>query len=422
MARLTLKGGFMRKMHKFVAALVVVSTAMVIQSVGASADSGYCDVRCQLELQRQNALPRTGFYDPPVPLPWAPAGALIRDQFTTDFVVGGVPVPATRILYHTRRSDGRDVAASGVVLVPSGRPRPKDGWPVVVDAHGTSGTGRACAPSLMRDLYHGNQMVRFLQQGYVVVAPDYAGLGEDGQHELGNKVAASNDVMDSVLAARAALPALSRRWVVWGHSQGGGAALGVAERQVWAPTPGYLGAVVTAPAADLRSVADHVVQTPGLGGFAPLLAVGAHWSDPRIKVGRLLTQAAMDRLSITEVGCLGAVLAANADLTGTALVQPAYSDDARFNRYLEENSIGSRPVAGPVLLLQGEADTVIPQTDTDRLAASLCRRHAAIDYRTYPGLEHDTYPGVLGIDDGTMTDILAWTADRFAGRPVPSGC
>ena len=34
--------------------------------------------------------------------------------------------------------------------------------------------------------------------------------------------------------------------MLWGHSQGGGAALGLAERQVGRPTPGYLGAVTRA--------------------------------------------------------------------------------------------------------------------------------------------------------------------------------
>lgn len=101
---------------------------------------------------------------------------MIRKQFTTEYVVDGSAVPATRILYHTRTSRAVDTAASGVVLVPAGR-TPRGGWPVVVDAHGSSGIARDCAPSLMRDLYHGNQMLRFVHAGYAVVAPDYAGLG-----------------------------------------------------------------------------------------------------------------------------------------------------------------------------------------------------------------------------------------------------
>jgi alpha-beta hydrolase superfamily lysophospholipase len=390
---------------------------LATQSAVASADDGQCDVQCQLDLQHQNALPLTNFYRPPDPLPRAPTGTLIRKQFTTDYVVDGVATAATRILYHSRRSDGRDIAASGVVLVPSGR-RPAGGWPVIVDAHGVSGIGRVCAPSLMRDLYHGNQMMRFVKQGYAVVAPDYAGLGATGAHELGNKIAAANDVIAAVPAAHAAVPGLSARWLVWGHSQGGDAALSVAERQAVAPMPGYLGAVITSPPADLKALATRAVGTPGLGAFAAVLAVAAHNSDPRIGIDNLLSKTAVDRLPITTIGCLGAVATAYGDLTGSALAGPGFSTDPRFNKYLADNSFGSRRVAGPVLMLQGTADTVVLQSDTDRLVEQLRGLHSRIDYRVYPGLEHDTYPWVTGIDDGAMPDILAWTADRFASRPL----
>ena len=60
---------------------------------------------------------------------------------------------------------------------------------------------------------------------------------------------------------------------------------------------------------------------------------------------------------------------------------------------------------------------------TDRVAAGLCRTGSVVDYRTFPGLGHDTIPGVVtGIDDGAADQILAWVADRFAGRPAGSTC
>jgi alpha-beta hydrolase superfamily lysophospholipase len=103
------------------------------------------------------------------------------------------------------------------------------------------------------------------------------------------------------------------------------------------------------------------------------------------------------------------------DLTGPDLVRPGYLTEPRFARFLKANSTGTRPVAGPVLLLQGQADTVIPAWMTDEVAEALRRTGSTVDYRTYPGLEHDTYPGqTVGIDDGAMPDILAWIADRIA--------
>ncbi|MGY4768902.1 lipase family protein [Kribbella sp. CWNU-51] len=396
--------------------ITLVAAATAVGGLALPARAADCDVQCQLDLQRQNAVPRTAFYDAPVPLPWAPAGAVIREQATADYAV-----PATRILYHSRTSAGRDVAASAVVIVPAGK-APTGGWPVVVDAHGASGIGRDCAPSLMRDLYHGNQMLRFVERGFAIVAPDYAGLGTDGRQEIVNKTAESNDVIFAQRAARRARPDLSPRWVLWAHSQGGGAGLAVAERQRVVPQPGYLGTVVTSPVADLPTLAAHVVDTPGYGAFAALLSQGAHTSDPRIRPDRLLTPAAYSRLGITAIGCLGAVSAAYGDLTGSQLVSPAYATDPAFVRYLRTNSTGHLPLGGPVLLLQGDADTVVPVSVTDQIVASLCRLGTRLEYRTYPGLEHDTYPWVQGIDDGAMPDILTWTTARFANQPTTTTC
>jgi pimeloyl-ACP methyl ester carboxylesterase len=112
-----------------------------------------------------------------------------------------------------------------------------------------------------------------------------------------------------------------------------------------------------------------------------------------------------------------------AGLTGGGLVRPGYLAEPHFARFLAANSVGFRPVGGPVLLLQGDADQAIPAAITDRVAAGLCRTGSVVDYRTFPGLGHDTIPGVVtGIDDGAADQILAWVADRFAGRPTGSTC
>jgi pimeloyl-ACP methyl ester carboxylesterase len=337
------------------ATFAVVAVAVPARAVPAGPPSA-CGPRCQLawQQQRADALPRTSFYQAPYPLPFAPPGTLIRQQTTSVYRVGNQAVTATRILYHSRTSGGRDIAVSGVVLLPAGAP-PPGGWPVVLDAHGSSGIAMDCAPSLMRDLYHGNQMLRFIGKGWAVVAPDYAGMGTDGRVEFVNATAEANDLADGLGAARQTGLGLSARWVLWGHSQGGGAALALAQRRL---------------------------------------------------------------LPVTRTGCLGVVTAVYAGLSGSALIRPGYLGDAAFAGYLTRNSTGQAALAGPVLLLQGQADVVIPPAATAQVAAALRRAGVTVDYRTYPGLGHDTIPGVVtGIDDGAMTDILGWIAARFAGKP-----
>ena len=155
----------------------------------------------------------------------------------------------------------------------------------------------------------------------------------------------------------------------------------------------------------------------------PLVVQGASFSDPTIEPRRILSVEAGSRLAITEAGCLPVVGAIYADLTGPTLLRPGGLEDNTFARYLTANSTGHNPVGGPLLLLQGQSDSVFPESLTEELATTLCSSGATVTYRSYPGLEHDTYPGqTTGIDDGAMPDILTWTAARFAGEPAPTTC
>jgi pimeloyl-ACP methyl ester carboxylesterase len=168
---------------------------------------------------------------------------------------------------------------------------------------------------------------------------------------------------------------------------------------------------------------ESIVATPGLGAFLPLIAYGAKVTDPRTRLRDVLSPAALRLLPAVRTDCLGALSARYAGLTGDGLVRPGYLAEPHFARFLVANSTGSRPVGGPVLLLQGDADQAIPAAITDRVAAGLCRTGSVVDHRTFPGLGHDTIPGVVtGIDDGAADQILAWVADRFAGRPAGSTC
>lgn len=70
------------------------------------------------------------------------------------------------------------------------------------------------------------------------MAPDYAGLGvhkdatgEPITHQYLACPSHVNDIFYGVKAAQQAFPELSQNFVVIGHSQGGGAAWAVAQRQ-----------------------------------------------------------------------------------------------------------------------------------------------------------------------------------------------
>src|ERR1700693_6252805 len=93
----------------------------------------------------ERALPITSFYSHIELKSGAKPGTLVRSKPATgyDLLPG---ITATRILYYTRTASGKDALASGVVLVPYGRP-PKGGWALRVSGHGTSRGARRCAAS-----------------------------------------------------------------------------------------------------------------------------------------------------------------------------------------------------------------------------------------------------------------------------------
>ena len=64
----------------------------------------------------------------------------------------------------------------------------------------------------MKDVYYGDEgLMPMVAAGFAVVATDYHGLGTEGSHQYVNKTAQARDVVYSIPAARAAVPAVSVR-------------------------------------------------------------------------------------------------------------------------------------------------------------------------------------------------------------------
>src|SRR5271163_819050 len=181
---------------------------------------------------------------PPSEAAGAP-GTIVRQE-----MIDGAPLGATtyRVLYRSTGLDNKPILVSGVVIVPPGDP-PPGGRPIVAWAHPTSGVVPRCAPSLAIFLFEQIQGLRsFVRDGYVVAATDYPGLGTVGPHPYLVGVSEGRAVIDSVRVA-SHLPGSGggNKFVVWGHSQGGQAALftGILAK-TYAPELELLGVVAAA--------------------------------------------------------------------------------------------------------------------------------------------------------------------------------
>jgi Secretory lipase len=205
---------------------------------------------------------QTDFYRAPRSEVAGAPGTLVRQE-----VIDGAPLGATayRVLYRSTGLDNKPSLVSGVVIVPPGDP-PARGRPIVAWAHPTSGVVPRCAPSLAIFLFEQIQGLRsFIRDGYVVAATDYPGLGTEGPHPYLVGTSEARAVIDSVRVA-GSLPGAGggKKFVVWGHSQGGHAALfsGIIAK-TYAPELDLLGVAAAAPATDLATLMNEDIDSVG---------------------------------------------------------------------------------------------------------------------------------------------------------------
>ncbi|MGO1173270.1 MAG: lipase family protein [Actinomycetaceae bacterium] len=214
------------------------------------------------------------FYDAPDEVPAEP-GVLLRTEEFDRAVPDGAR--AWRILYTTSALGTTPALASGILVVPEDTG--DEPLPVVTWAHGTTGVAEGCAPSLLDEPFESGALFTLdeaIDEGYAVVATDYIGLGTEGPHAYLVGEPAGHAVLDAVRAAHGVDGLeLADRSVVWGHSQGGHAALwaGVLAED-YAPEAGVVGVAAMAPAADLTSLVATTDDVPGGSIFASYAVEG----------------------------------------------------------------------------------------------------------------------------------------------------
>ena len=158
--------------------------------------------------------------------------------------------------YETVGGAGEASTASGALMIPSGTNSVCTGArPIVLYAHGTN-TDRTFNIASISASNNAEGLILaavFAAQGYIVVAPNYAGYDTSSlsYHPYLNAQQQADDMMDALTAARTALPIISmapgasdnHQLFITGYSQGGFVALAT-ERAVQSA-----GATVTAAGA-----------------------------------------------------------------------------------------------------------------------------------------------------------------------------
>jgi acetyl esterase/lipase len=347
-------------------------------------------------------------------------GGLIRSE-----PLNGAPdnAVAYRVLYRSEGLQGEPIAVSGVVIIPSG-PTPAKGRPIVAWAHPTTGIVPKCAPSLARVFFQSIQgLNEMLQRGYVVTATDYPGLGTVGPHPYLVGMSEGRAVLDSVRVARS-MPGAGggMAFAVWGHSQGGQAALytGILAHS-YAPELQLVGVAAAAPATELGTLlADDMDTTGGKNITAMTL-----WSWSRVygaPISNVVTPQAIPEVNQLANECIERFFdvierrGPSRKLNQSYLTVNNLSAVEPWSRLLESNTPGTLPPAIPVFLAQGMKDTLVRPAVTEQYMQSLCKAGSSVLWHAVPGSGH------LFVARDSAGAAIAWVAARFAGSPVPSSC
>ena len=349
----------------------------------------------------------------------APGAVLSHQEIGTDIK----RARAWKLRYVSKDVHGVPTEVSGLVIAPKEK---RENRKVLTWCHGTTGLGDAACPSAQPDpacelaTYFDTSSTQqidfgvpglqgFIDDGYVVCATDYQGLGTPGQHHYMVNRTQARDAVYLVHAARtlgdvgAGIKVGSAGW-----SQGGGAAAAVAELD----PEDYgdlklIGTVCMSP-----SLATIILNSPKGGLAAALSNAEAAAPDPHgvmmlagvqaanpssLQLADVLTPLGVaiveDAWNIQPVHHLGNTLGRLQVLKGPILRSPPVNLD-RWKDAITAGSAGTRKPICPVLVcIDGfKGGTVQPVAWQTAYADQVRELGGSVEVKDYPDDDHFSLP------------------------------
>lgn len=353
---------------------------------------------------------------------------------------------------------GKQINASAMLFTPKSV-MPPGGWPLIVFGHGTAGVAKDCAPSVTMKATgnwgYAGVVAQLISQGYVVVAPDYEGLGGTamgvlaGHPYLDLGSAGRSMALAAVGAKKLMTTQLSGAWATLGHSQGGHAALagaqfaGLAKKQE--ASLSYKGAVAIAPASNLKASLNAMwsgIQTNsqnpvnyttgyeavGISNFYAAYVVKGTQSTPTSVTPSTVFGTRMLAVYNAKVAseCFTEFSTSISNDVGTYAVTngatPAgYTgvinsaiNTAYVAGVLSGNEPGQMKLPGNTLLVQGAADTTVLPSSTQTLLTTMQSKGSQVTMSLHNG-NSATHGGVLGMP-AAQTAIFNHLNSIFQGN------
>lgn len=379
-------------------------------------------------------------------------------------------VAVSLIDYDTVGGRGESTNATTAVMVPTGTdPACTGARPIVLYAHGTTIDKNKNMSNVSGDGEAGLVMAMYAAQGFIVVAPNYAGYGASKlpYHPYLNAEQQSRDMVDALRATKSVLGKLnasaSSKLFVAGYSQGGHVAMATV-KAIQTTYASEFTVTASAPMSgpySLLKVATIPLNNPALQTissaiFAPLVV-----DSYQNSYGNIYTSASelyVAPYSSTVVGLLPAVntttalAALPAGLDGTYrtlydqgngqpfMISTTYQNAAKnpssnFQQAFARNDLttGWKPTS-PMALCYGALDPTVPgynSTDASTAFASpgLVQRWDLEDASTLPsgsaalkaGFDAQKAQGIVAAGGGS-TGTQIYIASSYHGTLVPPFC
>ena len=372
------------------------------------------------------------------------AGAQAQAESAGATITATTGVSIVKIAYRTVRGDGAATVTTATVWLPL-QPRATPA-PIALIARSTSGIADRCAPS--RDLAPmANLGLPFAARGFVAIAPDFAGLGNEGVHAYLDNREAAAELFDGVRALRDLVGGLGEPALAIGYSQGGGVVLSAQALEQELTGGRHLrAAVAIAPEWPIRIGSfgyERVLRSPdaftGTLGLAPptvtvlrqygwftnrLGADHAGDSFPASERSDLIGE--MESLCTVPLGgALGAQQPRARDLVDDGFrramlacidgragcVEPARG----FHAWLGANVVTADPAGAKVLVIQGLADQVMPAASE---AACVVAKLAADGVP--PAICSDTLATHDTVLERKIEHGAAWAEAAVTGAALPT--
>jgi predicted esterase len=350
-----------------------------------------------------------------------------------------------RILFRTTRGNGSPGVSSARVYLPTVQRAPP--LPLIAIGHPSDGIADNCAPS--KDASSNRDLaLPWAALGYAVIVPDYAGFGTDGVQAYLDNHDQAYSLLDGARALRKMLVegALSEQIVLFGYSQGGGAALSGQALAKDYGADGTIAAVVAiAPQWPTRMNSfgyvtmledpDGLTLSTGLSKSA--IAVlreyayfanrvrGASPGDGFPSANRDALDGAVTGLCLIPLGGYIQVFEPMLkdlidDGLRTSLVacikgEACEAPGADYYDFLTANVLHADPRGAPVLLVQGLADQImLPAEEAACTIDKLKSEGVTPDVCTDPIATHTT------VVARNVAHAIAWAQAKLAGTTPPS--